>query len=80
VLHDTAVATSGNTEQSRTLGPLTIGHLFDARRGTPQNGHLTATVHARCGVEADGRSSTAFLIGPDRFQGFPGVIETHFIG
>jgi len=80
VLHDTAVATSGNSEQARTLGPIRIGHLFDARLGRPANGHLSATVHAHSGVEADGRSSTAFLIGPDRFRGFPGVIDCHFIG
>ena len=80
VLNDTAVATSGNSEQSRMLGPVRIGHLFDARRGLPANGHLSATVQARSGVEADGRSSTAFLIGPDRFRDYPGVIQCHFIG
>ena len=80
VLHDTAVATSGNSEQTRMLGSLRIGHLFDARHGRPANGHLSATVHAHSGVEADGRSSTAFLVGPDRFKGYPGVIDCHFIG
>lgn len=80
VLHDSAVATSGNSEQTRTVGDLRIGHLFDARRGRPANGHLSATVHAHSGVEADGRSSTAFLVGPDRFHGYPGVIDCHFIG
>jgi thiamine biosynthesis lipoprotein len=80
VLHDTAVATSGNSEQTRTLGPIRIGHLFDARRGRPANGHLSATVHAQSGVEADGRSTTAFLVGPDQFHGYPGVIDCYFIG
>jgi len=80
VLHDTAVATSGNSEQSRMLGPIRIGHLFDARHGTPENGHVAASVHARRGVEADGRSSTAFLVGPDRFHGYPGVIDVRFVG
>ena len=80
VLHDSAVATSGNSEQTRTLGALRIGHLFDARKGLPANGHLSATVHARSGVEADGRSSTAFLVGPDRFHDYPGVIQCRFIG
>ena len=80
VLHDASVATSGNSEQSRLLGAVRIGHLFDAKRGRPANGHLSASVHARSGVEADGRSSTAFLVGPDRFHGYPGVIDCHFIG
>ena len=37
---DAVVATSGNHEQTHTIGGITVGHLFDARRGTPANGHL----------------------------------------
>lgn len=79
VLRDAAVATSGNSEQTRTLGNLTLGHLFDARRGTPASGHLCVTVQARTGMEADVCSTAAFLLGPDRFRAGD-VLLTHFIG
>ncbi len=80
VLRDMAVATSGNSEQSRLLGHVKVGHIFDARRGRPANGHLSASVVARTGVDSDHHSTTAFLLGPDRFHGFPGVLEAYFIG
>lgn len=80
VLRDAAVATSGNSEQTRILGPLRIGHLFDARRGTPANGHLSASVVATSGTESDVGSTVAFLLGPDRFRDWPGVLDAHFIG
>jgi thiamine biosynthesis lipoprotein ApbE len=57
-----------------------VGHLFDARRGRPADGHLSATAEARSGVESDLLSTVAFLLGPDRFRGFPGALNAHFIG
>jgi thiamine biosynthesis lipoprotein len=80
VLRDAAVATSGNAEQSHVLGHARVGHLFDARRGRPAGGHLSASVEARTGVESDVCSTVAFLLGPDRFRGFPGALASHFIG
>jgi len=80
VLRDAAVATSGNSEQSRMLGDVRIGHLFDARRGLPADGHQSVSVVARTAVESDVASTSAFLLGPDRFRGWPGVIDSHFIG
>jgi thiamine biosynthesis lipoprotein len=80
LLKDAAVATSGNYEQSRVLGQVRVGHLFDARRGRPASGHLSASVVSRTGTESDVLSTVAFLLGPDRFQGHPGALETHFIG
>lgn len=80
VLRDMAVATSGNSEQTRTLGRVRVGHLFDARRGRPSHGHLAASVTALTGMESDVNSTVAFLLGPDRFRGFPGVLDSHFIG
>jgi thiamine biosynthesis lipoprotein len=80
VLRDAAVATSSNSEQTRILGTVRIGHLFDARRGSPANGHLSASVVARTGVESDVMSTTAFVLGPDRFRGWPGAVDTHFVG
>jgi thiamine biosynthesis lipoprotein len=80
LLRDAAVATSGNYEQSRMLGHVRVGHLFDAHRGRPASGHISASVVARSGTESDVLSTTAFLLGPDRFRSHPGVLETHFIG
>ena len=80
VLRDRGVATSGNSEQTHLLGRLRVGHLFDARRGTPADGHLSASVVAATGVESDRLSTTAYLLGPDRFRGWPGALQAHFIG
>jgi len=80
VLRDAAVATSGNSEQYHMLGTTRIGHLFDARRGQPADGHLSASVVAARGVDSDIGSTVAFLLGPDRFRGWPGALDAHFIG
>ena len=79
LLRDTAVATSGNTEQGRVLGGVRVGHLFDARLGRPANGHLSASVQARTGVQSDTLSTVAFLLGPDRFHGWPEATDVHFV-
>jgi thiamine biosynthesis lipoprotein len=80
VLRDAAVATSGNYEQYRILSGLRVGHLFDARHGRPADGHLSASVQARTGVESDVMSTSAFLLGPDAFRDWPGAQLAHFIG
>ena len=80
VLRDAAVATSGNSEQNHLLGTLRVGHLFDARRGLPADGHLSASVVSGTGVESDLGSTVAFLLGHDRFRGWPGMRDVHFIG
>lgn len=80
LLRDAAVATSGNAEQSRVLDGARVGHLFDARRGRPANGHLSASVQAKTGVESDYLSTVAFLLGPDRFHGWPEATAVHFVG
>ena len=80
VLRDGAVATSGNEEQARWLGDRRVGHLLDALRGRPADGPLSVSVEARSGVESDVLSTAAFLLGPDRFTGFPGALRTHFVG
>jgi len=80
VLRDNAVATSANTEQFRILSGTRVGHLFDARRGRPASGHLSASTQAPTGVESDVMSTSAFVLGPDGFRGWPNVIDAHFIG
>ncbi len=79
-LHDTAVATSGNYEQWRTLDGVRVGHLLDAQLGRPANAHLSATVLARTGLESDENSSRAFLAGEASVRHVEGVLATHFIG
>lgn len=80
VLRDCAVGTSGNNEQNHLMDQVRVGHLIDARRGRPANGHLSASVQARTGVESDYLSTVAFLLGPDRFQGWPEAMASHFVG
>lgn len=80
VLRDAAVATSGNHEQYRLLAGIRVGHLFDARRGRPADGHLSASVEAESGVASDVASTAAFLLGPSGFAGWPGTRAVHFVG
>ena len=78
-LRDAAVATSANTERFRTIAGHRLGHILDARRGIPSDGRLSATVLARTGLDSDHNSTTAFLLGPDRFRGWPGVLDALFL-
>lgn len=80
VLRDAAVATSGNTEQFRTLSGVRVGHLFDARRGRPSDGHRLASVEAATGTESDALSTVAFLAGPSGFAGWREARAVHFAG
>ncbi len=79
-LRDQAVATSADTEQYRLLSQVRVGHHFDARRGRPGGGHISVTILAATGMESDAFSSTAFLLGPDRFRGWPGALDAFYIG
>ena len=78
-LKDAAVATSANNERYRTIAGHRLGHIFDAKRGTPADGHVSVSVLARTGVESDQMSTTAFLLGPDRFRGWPGALDALFL-
>jgi thiamine biosynthesis lipoprotein len=80
LLRDQAVATSGNAEQHHLQGGITVGHLMDARRGRPAAGPLSATVLGHTGIDTDGISTVAFLLGGDRLRAWPEVIATHFVG
>ena len=80
VLRDAAVATSGNREQTHLLGGVRVGHLLDARRGRPADGPLSVSVVARSATDSDAMSTVAFLLGPDRFRGFPEAREVRFVG
>ena len=78
-LRDCSVATSANNERYRVLAGHRCGHILDARRGRPADGHVSVTVRARTGVEADQMSTAAFLLGPGRFQHWPGALDALFL-
>ncbi len=80
VLRDRAVSTSANTEQSHLLGGIRVGHLFDAKKGQPANGHLLVSIVAEDGITSDALSTLAFVLGPDRFRAFPEALTQHFVG
>jgi thiamine biosynthesis lipoprotein len=78
-LKDAAVATSANGERFRTIAGHRVGHILDARRGTPADGHVSVSVLARTGVESDQMSTAAFLLGPSRFRAWPGALDVLFL-
>lgn len=79
-LRNSAVATSGNGEQSRTIGSHRVGHLLDAATGRPSSAHLSASTEAPSGIEADVLSTIAFLLGAESFRQWSGAMSSHFIG
>ena len=79
-LRDQAVSTSNEQEQFRILKGIRVGHILDARRGRPPDGPLSVSIVASTGMESDVLSTVAFLLGPDRFRGSPGALQTCFVG
>jgi thiamine biosynthesis lipoprotein len=78
-LRDAAVATSANTERFRTIAGHRFGHILDAKRGTPADGHVSVSILARTGVESDQMSTAAFLLGPSRFRDWPGALDALYL-
>jgi FAD:protein FMN transferase len=78
-LKDAAVATSANNERFRTIAGHRLGHILDAKSGAPADGHVSVSVVASTGVESDQMSTAAFLLGPDRFRGWPGALDALFL-
>lgn len=64
-LHDEAVATSGNYEQSIVLDGRRVGHLFDLRSGRPADGRLSTSVVAKSAALSDALSTTLFVMGTE---------------
>jgi thiamine biosynthesis lipoprotein ApbE len=63
-LNDMAVSTSGNYENSRTLGGKRIGHILDARTGYPiENALRGVTVVAEDATAADALATSVFVLG-----------------
>ncbi len=78
LLRDAAVATSGNYEQTRRVGDVTIGHLFDCRLGRPVNHGISTTVVADNATLADAYSTITYVIGPAVRAQLPTTIREVF--
>lgn len=63
VLKDSAVATSGNYEQSTVLDGRKVGHLFDTRNGHPADGRLSTTIIAKSAALSDALSTAHYVMG-----------------
>lgn len=78
-LNDSAVATSSNAEQSHELDGQRVGHLLDARAGTPSHARRSATVTARSATSADTGSTLAFLLGTAGTASLPDVTAVEWL-
>lgn len=78
-LHDSAVATSSNAEQSHALDGERVGHLLDARAGKPSHARRSATVTARSATSADTGSTLAFLLGASGTASLPDVTAVEWL-
>lgn len=79
-LHNSAVATSGNSEQSHLLDGVAVGHLLDAHLGRPARTCASVSVQAGSGTDSDVGSTLAFVLGRDGTGLLPGALATHWIG
>jgi thiamine biosynthesis lipoprotein len=61
-----AVATSGSYERFVTIDGKRFGHIMNTATGLPATGVLSATVIAPTGMQADGLSTTLFVLGPEK--------------
>lgn len=72
-----SVATSGNSERSRSVDGVSVGHLLDPRTGRPARDFGSLTVHAPTGLVADCLATGLWVLGPDAALDFaarrPGV-------
>jgi len=65
-----AVATSGHYEQFVEVAGERWSHIMDPRRGEPVRGMASVTVVADTAEEADGLSTTLFVLGPEEGEAF----------
>ena len=76
-LHDAAVSTSGEAEQSVEIGGVRYSHIVDPKTGLGVTDPLTVTVVARRGIDADSLTKTISVLGPARgiklIESQPGV-------
>ena len=65
-LSDTAVSTSGDYERYFDEGGVRYHHIIDPRTGHSASKVRSATILAPTGVETDGMSKTAFVLGAEK--------------
>ncbi len=71
-LHDAAVSTSGDAEQSIEIGGVRYSHIVDPRTGIGLTGRSEVTVVARHGIDSDSLTKVVAVLGPEK--GLP-IIE-----
>lgn len=73
LLRNAAVSTSGDMEQSRTIGGVRYSHIIDPRTGRGLTSPIAVTVVARRGLDADPIATAVSVLGGERgravFQG-----------
>jgi thiamine biosynthesis lipoprotein len=66
VLHNQAVSTSGDVEQSVEINGKRYSHIVDPRTGVGLVGHMSVTVVAPRGVLSDSLTKVVSVLGPQR--------------
>ncbi|MFQ5799075.1 MAG: FAD:protein FMN transferase, partial [Bacteroidota bacterium] len=67
-LRDGALSTSGSYRNFLEIEGERFGHIMDPRNGFPRDAVLSTTAITPKGVDADGLSTAAFVLGPQRFE------------
>lgn len=70
VLSNAAVSTSGDMEQHLDANGLRYSHIVDPKTGIGLTKHITVTVVARHGIEADGTTKVVSVLGETRGVAF----------
>lgn len=70
VLSNAAVSTSGDMEQHLDAGGVRYSHIVDPKTGVGLTKHITVTVVAHHGVEADGNTKIVSILGEARGLAF----------
>jgi thiamine biosynthesis lipoprotein len=66
LLHNAAVSTSGDTEQSREIGGMRYSHIIDPKTGLGLRSSMVVTVIARRGLDADPIATAVSVVGEQR--------------
>jgi len=67
-IRDSALSTSGSYRNFLEIEGERFGHIMDPRNGFPRDAVLSTTAIAPKGVDADGLSTAAFVLGPQRSE------------
>jgi thiamine biosynthesis lipoprotein len=70
LLSNSAVSTSGPTEQHLTANGTTYSHIIDPKTETGLSRPISVTIVARHGIESDGMSTAVSVLGAKRGMDF----------